>query len=316
MILVYVDHDRGVLDEPSLQALTFARSLDSDLHAFVAGADGEGVATALGEYGVSIAHVATHDAMKDYTPQAAGRALAELVTAKAPKVVLATSGARANEVLAHAATMLDEPFAAECVAITLGSPAVVTRSRWGGNMFEEARVHFGTVLIATVPPFTVAAEPAPTACTVQTFTPALNDADVAVRVIDRVTGTATGVSLAEAKIIVSGGRGVGAAENWGPLEDLAGLLNAALGCSRVVTSNGWRPHSEQVGQTGTKVAPDLYIAAGISGATQHIAGCKKSKTILAVNTDREAPIMAHADYAVIGDLHEVLPAIAQAIRAR
>lgn len=316
MIIVYVDHDRGVIDEPSLQALTFAKRIDSDVHAFVAGTDGEAVAASLGEYGVSVAHVATHDGLKDYTPQATARALAELATSKSAAAVLATSGARGNEVLAHTAAMLDEPFAAECVEITLGSPAQVTRSRWGGNMFEEARVHCSKVLVATVPPFTVTADPAPTSCSVEKFTPSLSDADVAVRIVDRVAGTATGVSLAEAKIIVSGGRGVGAAENWGPLEDLAGLLNAALGCSRVVTSNGWRPHSEQVGQTGTKVAPDLYIAAGISGATQHIAGCKKSKAILAVNTDREAPIMAHADYAVIGDLHEVLPAIATALRSR
>lgn len=316
MILVYVDHDRGTLDEPSLQAITFARSIAADVHAYVAGADGAAVAAGLGEFGVSVAHVAAHEAMSDYTPQAAGRALAELVQATGAGLVLTTSGMRGNEVLAHAAAILDEPFAAECIAITLGSPALVTRSRWGGNMLEEARVHFTNVLLASVPAFTVAAEPAPTACTVETFTAALTAADTAVKVVDRVAGQATGVSLAEAKVIVSGGRGVGAAELWEPLETLAGLLNAALGCSRVVTSNGWRPHSEQVGQTGTKVAPDLYIACGISGATQHIAGCKKSKTILAINTDREAPIMTHADYAIVGDLHEVLPAISAAVRAR
>lgn len=316
MILVYVDHDRGAVDEPSLQAITFARSIDSDVHAFVAGASGADVAASLGEYGVSVAHVAQHDAMADYTPQAAGRALAALAQSTGAAAVLTTSGMRGNEVLAHAAAILDEPFAAECVEITLGSPANVTRSRWGGNMLEVAKVHCNTVLIASVPAFTVAAEASPVSCSVETFTPELTAADTAVKVVDRVAGQATGVSLAEAKVIVSGGRGVGAAELWGPLEDLAGLLHAALGCSRVVTSNGWRPHSEQVGQTGTKVAPDLYIACGISGATQHIAGCKKSKTILAINTDGEAPIMTHADYAIVGDLHEVLPAISAAVRAR
>ena len=316
MILVYVDHDRGFLDEPSLQAITFARSLDGDVQAFMAGADAAGVAAGLGEYGVSTVHLAQHDAIADYTPQATGRALAQCARATGASAVLATSGMRGNEVLAHAAATLDEPFAAECVEITLGAPAQVLRSRWGGNMLEEARVHCASVLVASVPPFTVAATPAPTACAVQPFTPELTAADTAVRVIDRIAGQVTGVSLAEAKVIVSGGRGVGAAELWGPLEELAGLLNAALGCSRVVTSNGWRPHSEQVGQTGTKVAPDLYIAAGISGATQHIAGCKKSKTILAINTDPEAPIMTHADYAIVGDLHEVLPAISAAVRAR
>ena len=316
MILVHVDHDRGTLDEGALQALTFARGLGHEVHAFAAGSVAAGLADALGRFGVSVLHVATHDALDDHAPQAAGRALAQLVQMTSPTAVLTISGMRGNEVLAHAAAMLDEPFAAECVEITLGSPAEVTRSRWGGNMLEVARVHHNNVLLASVPPFTVAAEAADTACAVQTFTPELSAADTAVRVIDRVAGQATGVSLAEAKVIVSGGRGVGAPELWGPLEDLAGLLGAALGCSRVVTSNGWRPHSEQVGQTGTKVAPDLYIAAGISGATQHIAGCKKSKTILAINTDPEAPIMTHADYAIVGDLHEVLPAIAAAIRSR
>lgn len=316
MILVYVDHDRGLIDEPSLQAITFARSLDPEVRAFLCGTAASAAAATLGNYGVSLAHVATHASIEDHTPQAAGRALAQLVQMTSPKAVLATSGMRGNEVLAHSAAILDEPFAAECLEITLGAPAEVTRSRWGGNMLEVAKVHCNNVLIASVPPFTVAAEPAEVTCAMETFTPELTPTDLAVHVVDRVAGQTAGVSLAEARVIVSGGRGVGAAELWGPLEELAGLLQAALGCSRVVTSNGWRPHAEQVGQTGTKVAPDLYIACGISGATQHIAGCRKSKTILAINTDPEAPIMTHADYAIVGDLHEVLPAISAAIRAQ
>ena len=114
--------------------------------------------------------------------------------------------------------------------------------------------------------------------------------------------------------MVSGGRGVGSAESFAILEELADLLGAAVGCSRVVTSAGWRPHTDQVGQTGTKISPSLYIACGISGATQHIAGAKGAKKILAINADPEAPILAHADYAVIGDLHEVVPAISAEIR--
>jgi electron transfer flavoprotein alpha subunit len=132
--------------------------------------------------------------------------------------------------------------------------------------------------------------------------------------VEHVSTVTSGVSLAEAKVVVSGGRGVGSAEGFGILEELAGELEAAVGCSRVVTSAGWRPHTDQVGQTGTKVSPDLYIACGISGATQHIAGCKGAKKILAINTDREAAILANADYAVIGDLTEVVPAITAELR--
>ena len=153
-------------------------------------------------------------------------------------------------------------------------------------------------------------EPAP----VESFHPKLDDADLVVRVRDRVGASSGGVSLADAKVVVSCGRGAGSPEGFGIIEELAGLLGGAVGCSRAVTMSGWRPHTDQVGQTGTKIAPDIYIACGISGATQHMAGCKGAKAILAVNTDPEAPILASADYAVIGDLHEVVPAISAELR--
>jgi electron transfer flavoprotein alpha subunit len=142
------------------------------------------------------------------------------------------------------------------------------------------------------------------------------DADVAVRVVSRETPVAGAVSLADAKVVVSGGRGVGSSAGFAVIEELAGLLGAAVGVSRAVTSAGWRPHAEQVGQTGTRVAPDLYVACGISGAIQHIVGCKAAKRILAINTDPDSPIMNAADYAVIGDLHAVVPAISAEIRRR
>ena len=149
---------------------------------------------------------------------------------------------------------------------------------------------------------------------IEPFAPALDEADLVVRVVEHVAAPAGGVSLAEAKVVVSGGRGVGSAEGFAIVEELAALLGGAVGCSRVVTSAGWRPHTDQVGQTGTKISPDLYIPCGISGATQHIAGCRGAKRMLAINADPEAPIFASADYAVIGDLHEILPAISAEIR--
>jgi electron transfer flavoprotein alpha subunit len=145
--------------------------------------------------------------------------------------------------------------------------------------------------------------------------PSLEDADMIVRAEEAPAG-AGGASLATARVVVGGGRGVGSAEGFAPLEELASLLGGVVGVSRVVTSEGWRPHTQQVGQTGTKITPDLYLACGISGAIQHIAGCAGAKHIVAINTDPSAPMMARADYAVVGDLHEVLPALIEALRAR
>jgi electron transfer flavoprotein alpha subunit len=147
------------------------------------------------------------------------------------------------------------------------------------------------------------------------FTASLTDADLAVRVVERAGAAAAGVTLVDAKAVVSGGRGMGGPEAFAMLDELAALLGGTVGCSRVVTSEGWRPHAEQVGQTGTKVAPDLYIACGISGATQHLAGCKNSKTIVAINTDAQAPMMLAADYAVVGDIHAFLPVLIAQTRA-
>ncbi|MGA0945364.1 MAG: electron transfer flavoprotein subunit alpha/FixB family protein [Candidatus Nanopelagicales bacterium] len=316
MILVYVDHDRGVLDEFSLQAVAAARGLDSDVQAVMVGADAVTAAARLGEFGVTTTHVAVDPRIADYTPAASGRALAQVARQHSPAAVLAVGSPRGNEVLAHASAILDEPFAADCTAIALGDGvSTVTRNRWAGNVLEDARVH-APMLIASTALHAFAAEPVTGSgpAAVVEFTPELTDADLAVRVVDRVGGGGGGVSLAEAKVVVSGGRGVGEG-GFGPLEELAALLGGAVGCSRVVTSAGWRPHAEQVGQTGTKVAPDLYIAIGISGATQHIAGCKNAKTMIAINTDPDATIMSFADYAVIGDAATVMPALVEAVRA-
>jgi electron transfer flavoprotein alpha subunit len=142
----------------------------------------------------------------------------------------------------------------------------------------------------------------------------LADKDFRVRVAARVEPTGSTVSLANARVVVGGGRGVGSAEGFQALEELAGLLAAAVGCSRAVTSQGWRPHADQIGQTGTRIAPELYIACGVSGAIQHMVGCKGARHILAINSDPEASIIAQADYAIIGDLHQIIPALCAEIR--
>jgi electron transfer flavoprotein alpha subunit len=237
-----------------------------------------------------------------YAPAAWAAAITE--AAVGADAVVAAGSDRGNELLAHVAALLDQPFAANVTAV---DGDVVTRIRWGGSLVEEARLH-GAPQILTVAPHT---QPAAEAVPVETLTAA---DDGSPRVLETVAESSGGVSLRDAKVVVSGGRGVGSAEGFGIIEELAGLLGAAVGCSRVVTSAGWRPHSDQVGQTGTKISADLYVACGISGATQHIAGAKGAKKILAINDDAEAPIFASADYAVVGDLHEIVPAISAELR--
>jgi electron transfer flavoprotein alpha subunit len=280
-------------EELSRQALTLARGL------------GDVEAVAAAQVDLPVDRVWLAEVPDAYAPGAWATALSEVVDRVSPSAVVAPGSNRGNEVMAHLAARRDLPFAANCTAV---DGDVVTRVRWGGSLLEQARIHSDLALLSVAPHALPAVEEAGSPAT-EAFAPALSEADLAVQVVEHVDQVTTGVSLAEAKVVVSGGRGVGSADGFGILEELAGVLDAAVGCSRVVTSAGWRPHTDQVGQTGTKVSPDLYIACGISGATQHIAGCKGAKKILAINSDAEAPILASADYAVIGDLSEIVPAI-------
>ena len=314
MVLAFVEHADGVADELSLQALTLARGYagSEPVEALMAGPGAADAAPALGDHGVATVHVAELDG--GYAPQAWARALAELAARLEPAAVVAAGSDRGNEILAHAAVMTGAALAANCVAATPGAPADVTRVRWGGSLLEQARLH-GALKLLTVAPHALAIEPAPAGpAAIEAFTPELRPEDLVVQVSERVDTSTGGLSLAESPVVVSGGRGVGSSEGFGMLEELAGLLGGVVGCSRAVTSAGWRPHTDQVGQTGTKISPELYIPCGISGATQHMAGCKGAKRILAINADPDAPILASADYAVVGDLGEIVPAITAELR--
>ncbi len=317
MILTLITHDRGVVEETSLQALTFARGLAEDLgvdlHAAVVGDEIAGLA----EYGVSVAHLIAHDELHDYSPSAWGESLVQLVDAVNPVAVVAIGSDRGNEVMAHVGAIRGLPMVANVREVDVSADSwSVLRTRWGGSLLEHAVLESPIKLLTVTEHSTQAssAEQAPE-MTKQVFTPELTEESLVTKIVDRVT-VAEGVTLATAPVVVSGGRGVGSAEGFGPLEDLAGLLGGVVGCSRVVTNNGWRPHSDQVGQTGTVIAPDVYIACGISGAIQHWVGMMAAKTIIAINTDAEAPMVTKADYAVIGDLHEVLPAVVEEIKRR
>ncbi|MCL4263092.1 MAG: electron transfer flavoprotein subunit alpha/FixB family protein [Anaerolineae bacterium] len=323
MILGFVEQDGGKVNPHSLEMLTLARRLAGEtavpLHAVVIGAAVEG----LGAYGVTAVHLAQHPDLTDYAPAAWAECIVQLIAAERPTAVLAAGTERGNEVLAYVGAKLGAAMAANVTSVTPGENYRITRLRWGGSLLEEAWLK-GEPKLLTVAPLSIAPEVVGDGMAkVRPFTPILTDDDVRVRVYGepeaasgREQPESGKVTLADARVVVSGGRGVGSAEGFAVLEELADLLGGAVGGSRVATNLGWRPHTAQVGQTGTRVAPDLYIACGISGAIQHWVGCKGAKHILAINTDPDAPMMTKADYAVIGDLHEILPALITEIKMK
>jgi electron transfer flavoprotein alpha subunit len=329
-VLCLVELDGGGPADASLRAVTLARSLgDTSVRTVVFGDAANVPADALAGYAVTDVYVVEPGVLDGYAPQAWARVLAGLAGETGATAVLAAGTDRGNEVLAHLGAMTGLPMAANCTLVTPGGGQThrLVRHRWAGLLLEEA------VMEAPVALFTVATDsvasvsaaptsegtppgpPAPSPIEVHLHKPELAEDDLRVRAVESPAG-AGGVSLATARVVVGGGRGVGGPDGFAPLEELAGLLGGVVGVSRVVTSEGWRPHKQQVGQTGTKITPELYLACGISGAIQHIAGCSGAKHIIAINTDPGAPILTHADYAVIGDLHQVIPALVQALRAR
>ena len=339
-VAVLVDHDRGIPSGGALEALTAARPLAADMgvavNAVVLGdgnlfdAHSTDLVAACAAYGAVSVHRGRHAHLADYGPDAWGAALAEFVEVAGPVAVVAAGTDRGAEAMAQLAARTDLPLVANCVDISpAGSPAdtssgeaageawQITRIQWGGSLLEDVTLT-STLPLLTIAQHSVEAEPAigstPDVDVVD-FEPNLGPEVQQTLVRDRVTLT-EGITLSTAPVVVSGGRGVGSVDGFAPLEELAELLGGRVGCSRAVTNNGWRSHADQVGQTGTRIAPEIYIACGISGAIQHWVGAMGSKNILAINIDPEANMVTKAGYAVIADLHEVVPAICDEIRRR
>jgi len=321
-VFVYLaEHDRGVIEETTLGGLTGARQLSermgAQLHTAVIGEGADGPLAELRAHGAGSIHLVRHELLTDYGPDAWADSLVQLAGSVNATAVMATGTDRGNEVMAHVGARMDLAMVANCLDIEADGPDwLMTRVRWGGSLHERARLAALTKLVTLAPHSTEAAlAPDHGSGHESEFVPVLDESAVTTMVRDRVT-VAEGITLATAPVVVSGGRGVGSVEGFAIIEELADLVGGAVGCSRVVTNNGWKNHKFQVGQTGTVVAPDLYIACGISGAVQHWVGCMASKQILAINTDPEAPLVTKADYAVIGDLHEILAAVIAEIKAR
>lgn len=321
VFLYLVEHDRGRIEDATLGGLTWARRLAeamrARLQATVIGEGAEAAAADVAEYGADGIHLVRHELLTDYGPDAWAESLVQLARSVGAAAVIATGTDRGNEVLAQTGARLDLAMVANCLEIEAeGDDWLMTRVRWGGSLHEQARLA-APVKLVTLAPHTTEPSPAAAGGTGDpaVFVPVLDESVKVTMVRDRVT-VSEGITLATAPVVVSGGRGVGSEDGFSIIEELADLLGGAVGCSRVVTNNGWKNHKFQVGQTGTVVAPDLYIACGISGAIQHWVGMMNAKHVLAINVDRDAPMVTKADWAVIADLHEVVPAISAEITRR
>jgi electron transfer flavoprotein alpha subunit len=324
-VLVLVELAGDGPDRLSAEALGLAggvaRALSGEVHAVVVAGSGDAdsaasAAPGLGAYGVATVHLVSGDRLDAYAPAAWAAAVERVAKGGKYDAIVASGSERATEVLAHVAARMDLPMAANVITIEPGDRWKLTRQRWAGSLLEQAWLDGAPRLFTVAPHAVPAMEPASlsTAATVVSVEPTITDADLRARIVGHEVADDAGVSLSDAKVVVGGGRGLGSAEAFAMLDELAGLLGAAVGVSRVATSLGWRPHAQQIGQTGTRIAPDLYIACGISGAIQHIVGAKAAKRILVINTDQDAPIFKRASYAVVGDVHAVVPAISDEIR--
>jgi electron transfer flavoprotein alpha subunit len=318
-ILVLVDHVHGAVRKTTTELLTLARRLGDPAAVFI----GQGVDAAqptLAEFGAAVVYAVEADGLEDYLVLPKVEALAAVIEAAGGAggvgAVLISSTAEGKEIAARLSVRLDSGVITDAVDVDAGPDGAprTTQQAFAGSFAVEARVTRGIPLI-TVKPNAVAPEPQAAAAAVRPVEVTLSEQARSVRIVERRPKEKTGrPDLSEATIVVSGGRGTGG--DFGPVEALADALGAAVGASRAAVDAGWYPHSNQVGQTGKQVSPQLYVACGISGAIQHRAGMQTSKTIVAVNKDAEAPIFELADFGVVGDLFAVLPQATEAILRR
>ncbi|MFE5164968.1 electron transfer flavoprotein subunit alpha/FixB family protein [Streptomyces sp. NPDC056697] len=315
-VLVYVDHVDGAVRKPTLELLTLARRIGEPV-AVALGAGAESTASALAEHGAVKVLTADAPEFADYLVVPKVDALQAAFEAVSPAAVLFPSSAEGKEIAARLAVRIGSGIITDAVDLEAGEEGpVATQSVFAAAFTTRSRVSRGTPVI-TVKPNAAAVEAAPAAGAVEALSVSFSERATGTKVVSRTPRESTGrPELTEAAIVVSGGRGVGGAENFPVVEALADSLGAAVGASRAAVDAGWYPHTNQVGQTGKTVSPQLYVAAGISGAIQHRAGMQTSKTIVAVNKDAEAPIFDLVDYGVVGDLFEVVPQLTEEVKTR
>jgi electron transfer flavoprotein alpha subunit len=314
-VLVVVEHADGAVKKVTLEALTLARDLGTPA-AVVFGAPGvaAGLADKLGEYGAAKVYAAESDDIDGHLVAPKATVLARLIGSVRPAAVVLGSTQEGKEIAGRVAVKLDNGLLTD--VSTVAADGTATQAIFAGSATVTSRVTQGLPLV-TLRPNSLTPSPSPATPEVEAVDTTIDDAAKLVKVVSRQTEKkGSRPELTEASIVVSGGRGVGSADNFKLVEEFADLLGAAVGASRAATDSGFYPHQFQVGQTGKTVSPQLYVALGISGAIQHRAGMQTSKTIVAVNKDADAPIFELADFGVVGDLFKVVPQAIAAIRSR
>jgi electron transfer flavoprotein alpha subunit len=320
-ILAFAESRNGELRKVAFEAVTAARtaadaSSGAEVHAMVFGSPGiaQGSA-ALGRYGADAVFAVEHAGLERYSPEVLTATLAERLKSGQYRAAFFTASAEGRDLAPRVAARLGVSIASDVTGFELqGDSVVVRHPAYTGKITVTLRLKGSPALISLRPGFVTPAEKTREA-RVETIQPAMDPSAAKVVVTELSQRSATKVDLGDASVIVSGGRGLRAAENFKLVEELAEAIgNAAVGATRAVTDDGWRPPTDQIGQTGRLVSPDLYIAVGISGAIQHLAGMRTAKTIVAINKDKDAPIFKIADYGIVGDLFEILPRLTAEVR--
>jgi len=304
----------GEFRKVSLEAVSEGRrvadGLGTDLTAVVLGTAVEGLAEELKKYGPDKIWVADDPALADYTTDAYTNILADLIRSADPAVIILGASAQGKDLAGRLSARLDAGVAMDCIALKLDNGSLTyTRPMFGGKIIADVEIEGAPQIVAIRPNVMDITEASKDSSIDK---PAVQVGEVKTTIIEKTMDTGDKVELTEADIIVSGGRGTGG--EYAAIEALADELGAAVGASRSAVDEGWRPHSDQVGQTGKTVSPTLYVACGISGAIQHLAGMSTSKHIVAINKDEEAPIFSKADFGIAGDLFEVVPAITEEVK--
>ncbi len=316
-ILTFAEQRDGAFKKAAYEAVSAGAALKGDfggaVSAVVIGKGVQEIAPQLGAYGADEVLAFDQDFLDKYSTEGYGRALVQAVQAKDPALVIVPATSMGRDLAAWTAAKLGMACAMDSVEIGVeGGKARARRPLYAGKAFAWVEPKDGPLLVAIRPNVFAATESAPGTAAPVAVQPLEFSADNLRAIVKDITAPAEAqLDVSEADIVVSGGRGIGGPEGWAPLEELAKVLGAAVGASRAVVDAGWREHAAQVGQTGKVVAPSLYIACGISGAIQHLAGMRTSKVIVAINKDAEAPIFKVANYGIVGDLFEVVPALTE-----